>query len=272
MTISQRIFMLLKEKRLKQKDLADFTGISTSAISAWNKNNVNPAAENLSTIADFLGVSLNFLITGHEEQLDVPEDINKLIVNYSAVDDISKKLIQERAETLAELAAERAAEQAKKAAESVPSSADERPTPQKPLPFPSKQEPNQDEEEEEYCYIDVFIMSASAGTGVYLSDDSKEPIKIVRTDIAERANYAIRVSGDSMIPKYNDGDIVLVETCQCVDVGEIGIFIVNGEGYIKKFGGDHLISLNPKRKNIIFHEGDSVYCRGRVLGVAEVVE
>lgn len=53
MTISQRIFMILKEKRLKQKDLSEYTGISTSAISAWNKNNLNPAADKLSIIADF---------------------------------------------------------------------------------------------------------------------------------------------------------------------------------------------------------------------------
>ena len=107
MTISQRIFMILKEKRLKQKDLSEYTGISTSAISAWNKNNLNPAADKLSIIADFLGVSLSYLITGQEENKMLSNDIDQLIKNYSAVDEISKKLIQERAAALAELAAER---------------------------------------------------------------------------------------------------------------------------------------------------------------------
>ena len=76
MTISQRIFFELKNKGKKQKELAEYTGISTSAISAWNKNNTNPAAENLSTIADFLGVSLEYLITGKEKP-----DTNNLTEN-----------------------------------------------------------------------------------------------------------------------------------------------------------------------------------------------
>ena len=211
---------------------------------------------------------MNFLITGHEEQLDVPEDINKLIVNYSAVDDISKKLIQERAETLAELAAERAAEQEKKAERYTQSSADARHDSEKTLPFPTEEE----KDEEDNCYIDICSLPASAGTGVYLDDSSTEPLQIVHTDIADRANYAIRVSGDSMMPEYNDGDIVLVETCRSVEVGEIGIFIVDGEGYIKKYGGDRLTSLNPKYKDILLKRYEAVYCRGRVLGIAEVVE
>lgn len=258
MTISQRIFMILKEKRLKQKDLSEYTGISTSAISAWNKNNLNPAADKLSIIADFLGVSLSYLITGQEENKMLSNDIDQLIKNYSAVDEISKKLIQERAAALAELAAERVAEQEKVQHNSK----------KEPLRFPAKTE----QDEEECCYIDICALPAGAGTGVYLEESRTEPLKIVHTDIADRANYAIRVSGDSMEPKFYDGDIVLVETCPSVEVGEIGIFIVNGEGFIKQYDGNTLISLNPKRKNIHLQEDDTVYCRGRVLGIAEAAE
>lgn len=259
MTISQRIFMILKEKRLKQKDLSEYTGISTSAISAWNKNNLNPAADKLSIIADFLGVSLSFLITGKEEQKSVSEDISQLIKNYNAVDEISKKLIQERAETLAELATERAAEQKKSQQKAE----------NEPLHFPA--EPEQSDTDDN-CYIEICSLPASAGAGVYLDDSSTEPLHIVHTAIADRANYAVRVSGDSMEPRFHDGDIVLVETCPSVEKGEIGIFVVNGEGYIKQYDGRTLLSLNPKRKNIHLNEDDTVYCRGRVLGIAEVVE
>ena len=92
------------------------------------------------------------------------------------------------------------------------------------------------------------------------------------TPIAKRANYAVRVSGDSMEDTYRDGDIVLVETCPDVAIGEIGIFIVNDQGYIKQRGKDKLISLNPKCDDVPIHKGDIVYCRGRVLGKAEVIE
>lgn len=67
MNISQRIIWELDRQGKKQKDLSAFTGISTSAISAWNKNNSQPASEKLSLIADFLEVSLEYLITGQEE-------------------------------------------------------------------------------------------------------------------------------------------------------------------------------------------------------------
>lgn len=261
MTISQRIFMILKEKRLKQKDLSEYTGISTSAISAWNKNNLNPAADKLSIIADFLGVSLSFLITGKEEHESVSEDISQLIKNYNSVDEISKKLIQERAATLAELAVELAAEKEKVQYNKTANK-------KEPLRFPAKTE----QDEEECCYIDICALPAGAGTGVYLDESRTEPLKIVHTNIADRANYAIRVSGDSMEPKFHDGDIVLVETCPSINIGEIGIFIVNGEGFIKQYDGNTLISLNPKRKNIHLQEDDAVFCRGRVLGIAEAAK
>lgn len=71
---------------------------------------------------------------------------------------------------------------------------------------------------------------------------------------------------------YYDGDIVLVETCPDVAIGEIGIFIVNDQGYIKQRSEDRLISLNPEAPNVDIHEGDVVYCRGRILGKAEPIE
>lgn len=225
--------------------------------------------DDLIKISEKFQLSLDFLIKGENIQgnmLTATEKSLLEVFNQLSSDDQIR--ISERAETLAELAAERAAEQAKKAEETSPSSADARPAPQNPLPFPT--EPEQDEEEK--FYVDICSLPTSAGTGVYLDDSSTEPLQIVHTDIAERANYAVRVSGDSMIPKYCSGDIVLVETCPSVEVGEIGIFVVDGEGFIKKYGGDRLISLNPKYDDILLHEYDSVYCRGRVLGVAEVVD
>lgn len=266
MTISQRIFMLLKQKGKRQKELAEYTGISTSAISAWNKNNTNPAAENLSIIADFLEVSLDYLLTGEEKQTEDTEDIKKLLKNYNFVDDISKQLIQKRAQTLAELAAEReakdrTAEHSQKAVEFAVPAADEQPEP----------EDDEPEQEEEF-YIDLCSLPASAGLGVQLDDGFTEPMQIKHTSIAERANYAVRVSGNSMEDKYYDGDIVLVETCPDIEIGEIGIFIVNDQGYIKQRGEDRLISINPEYDDIFINEGDVVYCRGRVLGKAEVIE
>lgn len=66
-----------------------------------------------------------------------------------------------------------------------------------------------------------------------------------------------------MEPLYNDGDILLIEpTCQ-IEVGEIGIFIIDGEAYVKKFGNGELISLNKGYGNISITEYSN--CMGRVV-------
>lgn len=247
MTISERIFMLLKQKDLKQKDLAAYTGISTSAISAWNKNKTNPAAESLSTIADFLGVSLDFLLTGSEKKsVYETEEINRLIKNYNSVDEISKQLIQERAEALAEFSARLTAIE-------------------KPLKSSLISSEKAD------VVVPLCELPVSAGTGIYLDAGSTEPLKVVRTAASEAANYALRVSGDSMEPEYSDGDIVLIETVEEISEGEIGIFIADGEGFMKVRGAAALISLNATYPPRSYASFESVKCIGRVLGKAELV-
>ena len=86
---------------------------------------------------------------------------------------------------------------------------------------------------------------------------------------AEQADFVISVGGDSMEPTYHDGDKVFVEKCGAVDVGEVGIFVVNGDVYIKALGNQCLISHNEKYKPIRIGENDSVYCCGRVIGIVE---
>jgi phage repressor protein C with HTH and peptisase S24 domain len=72
-----------------------------------------------------------------------------------------------------------------------------------------------------------------------------------------------------MEPTYYNGDKVFVEKCDSVNVGEVGIFIVNGDVYIKELGDKCLVSHNEKYNPIHLSENDSVYCCGRVIGVVE---
>lgn len=109
-------------------------------------------------------------------------------------------------------------------------------------------------------------MPASAGTGNNLNNDLAEELYVPESEEAERADFVISVSGDSMEPTYHDGDKVFVEKCDSVDIGEVGVFILNGEAYIKELGNKCLISHNEKYKPIQIGESDSVYCCGRVIG------
>lgn len=214
--------------------------------------------DDLIKISEKFQLSLDFLIKGVDDGISSLTDEEKELLGiFSKLSSKDKTRISERAETLAELAAERAAkeraaEQAKKTAKSVELAADERIMPDEP-------EDNQPDEDKEDFYIDLCSLPASAGTGVQFDEGYTEPMQIVRTKLAERANYAVRVSGDSMEDKYFDGDIVLIETCPNIDVGEIGLFVVNDQGYIKQRGEDRLISLNPERDDVYIHKGDYVY-------------
>ena len=51
------------------------------------------------------------------------------------------------------------------------------------------------------------------------------------------------------------------------EIGEIGIFIVDGEQYVKIYRGSYLESLNPQYNNIEVSERS--FCRGKVIGVLD---
>lgn len=107
----------------------------------------------------------------------------------------------------------------------------------------------------------------SAGHGFDLGDEDEwEEIEIPDTPESRKADFALTIKGDSMEPAYHDGEIVLVKAQSAVDIGETGIFVVNGGGYIKKNGGDRLISVNPEYSDILFSEGDIISCAGKVIG------
>lgn len=108
---------------------------------------------------------------------------------------------------------------------------------------------------------------ASAGTGFPLDGEEWETIEIPDTPENRQADFVLTISGDSMEPIYHDGDIVLVKYQLNVEIGEIGIFTINNDkAFIKKYGGDRLISLNNEYKDILFSEGDYIRCNGKVIG------
>ena len=115
--------------------------------------------------------------------------------------------------------------------------------------------------------IGLYDMPVSAGVGEFLADSTRiEDIVIPDDPRTAEADYALRINGDSMEPKYHSGDIVLIQSADTVDEGELGIFVLDGSGYFKKYGGDHLISLNPKYPPIMLKDFEDVSCCGRVVG------
>lgn len=114
--------------------------------------------------------------------------------------------------------------------------------------------------------IELYDMPVSAGTGMFLADSQMTTINIPANPETEGADFALRIKGNSMEPKYRDGDVLLIEECDSVEYGELGIFVLDGEGYFKKFGGDRLISLNPEYNDILLKNFDDISCVGKVMG------
>lgn len=116
--------------------------------------------------------------------------------------------------------------------------------------------------------IPLYDLPVSAGTGQFLDGEHSEPMN-VEEHAPEGADFAVRVRGDSMMPRFRDGQILYVEKTPTLEKGEFGIFALNGEAYCKKLGGTagtQLISLNPAYAPIPVGESDELSVIGRVLG------
>lgn len=115
--------------------------------------------------------------------------------------------------------------------------------------------------------IPFYRAPTSAGNGSWLSDDIPvEYINVPKIEKSSEADFLLEVRGDSMQPKFCDGDYILVKQSESICEGEIGVFILNGESYIKKMGRNELISLNPLYDPIKLHGFDDIRCAGKVLG------
>lgn len=126
--------------------------------------------------------------------------------------------------------------------------------------------------EQEIIHLPKSVLKASAGSGNWLDEQQLESVSVVDTPQARKANLVLEVDGDSMSPMYENGDNVFVKTQTDIEIGDIGIFIVDGNGYIKKLGTDRLISVNPEYGDIFPTEYSDFRCVGKVLGKAEIIE
>lgn len=83
--------------------------------------------------------------------------------------------------------------------------------------------------------IPVFE-SVSAGFGAYASNDIIDYVPVIITNPADvEDTIAVKVTGDSMYPKIEDGDIIIVRRQTSVDSGDIAVVLLdNDEGLVKK--------------------------------------
>lgn len=112
-----------------------------------------------------------------------------------------------------------------------------------------------------------LIGSVAAGEPI-LADESHD----IYIDSPAKADYALRVQGDSMEPIYLDGDIVYIRQQDDVDDGMVGVVLCEDSACLKHIyhipNGLQLVSDNPKYPPMIrtMPEYDSIRILGRVVG------
>lgn len=75
MTISERIFYLLEKQNKKQADLVRVLDVRPNTVSDWKAKRRNPDVVHLEKIAEFFGVSVDYLVTGREPAAVVNQGI-----------------------------------------------------------------------------------------------------------------------------------------------------------------------------------------------------
>lgn len=122
--------------------------------------------------------------------------------------------------------------------------------------------------------IPVFE-SVSAGFGAYACSDVIDYLHLYIANPADVPDMlCIKVSGVSMFPKIEDGDIIVVRKQSSVDSGSIAVVLVDGdEGFVKRVVYDddtiELQSINPEYAPKIFKGADVL--RVRVVGLVKQV-
>ncbi len=120
--------------------------------------------------------------------------------------------------------------------------------------------------------------SVSAGFGALAENEIVDYIPVVIENPCDvKDTIAIKVTGDSMYPKIEDGDIIIVRKQESVDSGDIAVLLLDdNEGLVKRVVyGDtwiELHSINPEYKTRRFDEADVLRLRvvGKVIGSYKV--
>lgn len=243
MELSEIVSVYRKQLGMSIEDLAEKSGIPISTIKKISAGiTKDPQLETVRAIAYALGCTLDDFDSSPIAQKLTPDEYAH-IRSYRVLDDHGKEVVD------ATLAVEskrmrQLKEEAKRKSNIVP------------FPLPEGHPniidwPRADRE-------------ASAGRGVYLDDESFHTIRVDADRLPRNAAFGIIIKGNSMEPTFHDHDTVMVST-RPAEKGEIGIFVQDNEGYLKKHGGAELISLNKNYAPIPLNE--SIRNMGTVIGV-----
>ena len=239
---------ILRELRTKaglsQQQLADKIGISKSSINMYERGEREPGIETLEAFADFFNVDMNYLL-GKIGKPTITLISTPTGRRYLEGDEI-------HADTSVTM-------------------------------YVDPNDPEQRKMLERMGFLDIrpqgvripVYGSVAAGIPLEAIQDIEDYEEITE-DMARSGKYAaLKIKGNSMLPRFTPGDVVIVRLQDDVDNGDIAIVIVNGdEATCKKIKktpeGVMLISTNPDYEPMFYSNQEIAELPVRIWG--KVVE
>ena len=120
-------------------------------------------------------------------------------------------------------------------------------------------------------YSDFTCYGAvSAGTGEWLGEEYKEEVTLPASIVPNQAfDFVLRVNGNSMEPLFKDDEYIFVRKTEDIRNGQIGVFVVDGEAYLKKAYLEkdclRLVSLNKDYEDLLFNGQNDIKLVGVVV-------
>ncbi len=221
------------EKGLNQPQLAALIGVNKNAVSNWEAGRTRPDINTLPVLCAALGISISDFFGAEENAGSLSRDEQRRLSGYRHLNEMNKQIVVKMIDAMLDV---------------------------------------QEQEKRRFVETNVRRLfrnayKTAAGTGNPLDGARRGSYEYLYADpMIDQADEIITVTGNSMEPTFYDGDMLLVEHTQEVRVGEIGIFVADGDGYVKEYHEDGLHSHNPAYPVLKFTEDDNVRCVGRVLG------
>lgn len=228
---ADRIRTLRLEANMTQPQLAEKIGVTKNAISNWEAGTTRPDVDTLPLLCDALQVTADELLGHSTPSVSAAEQA--LLRKFRRLCGYDQKAITDLMEVLSR---------------------------------------NRALERRDYCRntfipLNIAPYSMGAGLGEPLGDNTEQERIFVRvTRDSSRADRVVCVNGDSMMPTFCDGDLLLVQETDQINIGEIGIFIIAGEGFVKEYQRDGLHSHNKRYDTFMPADDDNSRCIGRVIG------
>lgn len=249
MEFSERIKILRTQASMTQKQLGNSVGVSTITIRNWESGSKLPSMQAIIALSKTFRVSSDFLLgLKNDASITIAPITNaeaRLLSDYRELDLFGRKAV----DAICSLEKVRVLKESK----------------EKIVDFKEHISAKR--------RIPKYTIPSAAGFSVPLDDDEYE-MTTVDDNTPYDADFAVEIHGDSMAPYIHDGDTVFVKKNCELDIGDVGIFVVNGARYCKQYYIDEdrnltLVSANPElRESNVYVNAESdttVVCCGKVL-------